>query len=292
MQPRSMRARRQDRDVALDLLAEAYADEALTREEYDERVDRAQAAVTTDELDALVADLRIDDQPVVLQPFAALESLAKRLIISAVAVVGVVGIGWAVAFALTGDDDEPTPAPPAVPAYEFPDIVMPDLQLPDLEEAEPEAAPVDAFSRADIDRFIRRYEARYGDTLAYEVVLRPEHIDFVRPTGASGENLGRAGSWGADGFSRLEGPRDMDPSNDEPTRTVDLSEVNVRALVRNLDWATDNLGIEDAEVSLAFIEYDPDFDRSAHVKIHAGDDLGHGTYMTTTLSGRHLRVFD
>lgn len=280
MQPRSTRARRHERGAVLDLLAEAYADEALTREEYDERTDRARTAVTTADLDALIADLRIDDEPVRVPP-----SFLTRWAISAGAVLGVLGLGWALAFALTGDDETPSPAPPAATVDEAPSVA-PGEQSPEP-GGEPETAAADPLSSRGIDRFLRRYEARYGDTLAYQVVLRPERIDFVRPAGAPGRSLARAGRWTADGFSRLEPARDR---SDEPGRPVDLAEVDVRALVRNLDRATDSLGLRDAEVAHVSIASGPD--RSAQVTIHARDDLGSSASLVTTLSGKRLPVPD
>jgi hypothetical protein len=53
----SLRASDRDRDVVLRVLAEAYADGRLTREEYDERADVAGRARTLGELPPLVTDL-------------------------------------------------------------------------------------------------------------------------------------------------------------------------------------------------------------------------------------------
>jgi hypothetical protein len=53
----SLRASDRDREVVLGLLAEAYADGRLNREEYDERADVAGRARTLGELPPVVADL-------------------------------------------------------------------------------------------------------------------------------------------------------------------------------------------------------------------------------------------
>lgn len=53
----SLRASDRDRDVVLGVLAEAYADGRLARDEYDERADRATRARTLGELPPIIADL-------------------------------------------------------------------------------------------------------------------------------------------------------------------------------------------------------------------------------------------
>jgi hypothetical protein len=62
-----LRASDLDRSVALDALAEAYADGRLDREEYDARVTSAQASKTMGELVPLLRDLVPDSAPADLQ---------------------------------------------------------------------------------------------------------------------------------------------------------------------------------------------------------------------------------
>jgi DUF1707 SHOCT-like domain len=57
-----LRASDHDRDVALGVLGEAYADGRLTKEEYDERSDLAAGARTLGDLPALIRDL-VPDRP-------------------------------------------------------------------------------------------------------------------------------------------------------------------------------------------------------------------------------------
>ena len=63
----ALRASDLDRAVALDALAEAYADGRLDREEYDARVSSAQDSKTMGELVPLLRDLVPDSVPVDLQ---------------------------------------------------------------------------------------------------------------------------------------------------------------------------------------------------------------------------------
>jgi hypothetical protein len=53
----ALRASDRDREVVLAVLAEAYADGRLTKEEYDERADRAGTAKTLGELPGVIDDL-------------------------------------------------------------------------------------------------------------------------------------------------------------------------------------------------------------------------------------------
>ena len=67
-----LRASDRDRDVVLGVLGEAYADGRLTKEEYDERSDRAAAARTLGDLPALIRDL-VPDRPATAHALATPE---------------------------------------------------------------------------------------------------------------------------------------------------------------------------------------------------------------------------
>ena len=72
------RASDAERGVLLYLLAEAYADGRLDREEYDDRAAAAAVLKTLGEMPALVADLMPDRTPVVARPSGELRAQAER----------------------------------------------------------------------------------------------------------------------------------------------------------------------------------------------------------------------
>jgi Domain of unknown function (DUF1707) len=73
-----MRASDADRDVVRAVLADAYSDGRLTREEYDERLGTLYSSRTLGELPALVADLVSADSPPAPLPGADLRERGAR----------------------------------------------------------------------------------------------------------------------------------------------------------------------------------------------------------------------
>jgi DUF1707 SHOCT-like domain len=73
-----MRASDADRDVVRAVLADAFTDGRLTREEYDERLGTLYGSRTLGELPALVADLVSADSPPALLPRADLRERGAR----------------------------------------------------------------------------------------------------------------------------------------------------------------------------------------------------------------------
>lgn len=67
----SLRATDADRDVAVDVLREAYADGRLSREEYDDRASAALGARTISDVLPLMVDLAPTDAPSPTRPVAA-----------------------------------------------------------------------------------------------------------------------------------------------------------------------------------------------------------------------------
>ena len=72
-----MRASTMDRDRAVELLARAYTEGRLTKDEHDARVERAMTASTFADLDTVVADLP-GGRPVAPAPPASSPALPAR----------------------------------------------------------------------------------------------------------------------------------------------------------------------------------------------------------------------
>jgi hypothetical protein len=73
-----MRASRVDRDRVVDVLKSAFAEERLAKDELDDRLGRALAARTWEDLDALVADIPAGPRPA-RPPVPAAPSQAERV---------------------------------------------------------------------------------------------------------------------------------------------------------------------------------------------------------------------
>jgi hypothetical protein len=258
-----LRARDTDRVETCGLLDTAHAEGQLTDAEHATRTDRAMKAVTFEQLGKLVDDLQIpsryaksavvrpDRRPRDTEPIDG-----RRWAGAAGIVVVAAGIG-----ALAGSCSDGGVAGLSSPS------------IPTLTTGE------------GIAHFIDNYRATFGDTVADEVLLYPEHAVTERqsetdPARYSGYLYdGEFDSWGSDSAR----PRD--------TRTLDLGAVNVAAIAQLVSGAPQSVRIPDGTVSQVRFEYGTN-DRIAEpvVMIYVQDEYDESTFMTATFDGEILEV--
>lgn len=223
---RTVRARDDDRDAAIDVVEAAWSDGQLTRDEYEQRVDRLLRAPTLRDLEVEIADLQPEGvtwQPpssVVVTPAgpAKRAANASTSVIIGLAVAGVVVAGLIVRSVASS-------APPSPPTSPDPVVASSSLLTP--------ASFVVA--REELDR-------RAGSDVIYSAVLTRDSFAVVRPTSATGHDAVRSswnGEWSEDQPATSFGER------------LSLGLVNAEAVSTILADARHNSG-KDLELKLLF----------------------------------------
>ena len=258
-----LRARDTDRVETCSLLDTAHAEGQLTDAEHATRTDRAMKAVTFEQLGKLVDDLQIpsryvksavvrpDRRPRDTQPVDG-----RRWAGAAGLVVVAAGIG-----ALAGSCSDGGVGGSASPS------------IPTLTTGE------------GIAHFIDDYRAHFGDTVADEALLFPEHASVDRK---SDSDPARYVDYTYDGEFDSFG---SDSSRPRDTRTLDLGAVDVPAIAQLVSGAPQSVRIPDGEVTQVRFEYGTN-DRIAEpvVQIYVEGEYDRSTFMVVTFDGEILDV--
>lgn len=232
---RKLRARDADRDAAIELVEAAWADGQLTRDEYDQRVDRLLQAPTLRDLEQEIVDLQPDG--VVWQPPSAdmpaaeaVEYVRSPASSSTVSI----GMGWPIAGILclvviatvttvvvaTRGSDQPDP-----PVVRDQPAASTSLVTPEAFVLAREALEI----RADSDA-------------VYSAVLTNDRFEVVYPVSAAGSDAAQAvwdGAW-----------RDEQPASASGER-LSLGLVNAAAVSTILSDAQRQVG-NDVKLTLRF----------------------------------------
>ena len=278
------RAKDADRERYVEVIETAYVDGQLGDQDRELRISRALTAETLDELDSLTRDLQNQPAPVVVRrPAPRVVEQApveaprepvqwpvppkKGLPVKAVwfLVVGVFGLSMTAIAA-------PSPDPmDAVPGEAY-------------ESTVPWESGADRsyeLSESTVRALVRRYRAKFDTSDAQRVTLFTYQAQAQVPAGAT-RPASEVWTWDGDGWDREAG-RDAEPA----TGVVDLSELDAKALFRNVVVATTGLGMTDAEVQR--IELRPSADGRGRVTIHVRDGSGGKALLETTLQGSRVR---
>jgi hypothetical protein len=249
---RGTRAKDSDRTETCQVLDSALAEGQLSIEEHRQRVSMATNAATLGELRSLVDDLQA---PNAVQPFATqapkLSNRAALVAVIGVLVVCVAAVGWLV----VGSDDA-TEGSAAAPATH----VLAGEPVADATEAKPTAVPEDPppvvltpppnlHTVAGMTRVIDEIRMRFGDTMGYELAIKPDEAILARadPTDDQSKLIYS--------FERGWG----DPSDSRRSDTDDLTDLgafDVAAAASALQAAPETLRIPPGDVSETFIDID------------------------------------
>lgn len=306
-----------DRDRAVEVIEAAHATGQIGAADRDLRLAQARTAASPGELEALTRDLRTPAagagtapvhqgtahpgpaypnpaQPGPAHPgpggpvgggYRALPAgpPSRSRGLAVVWVVGVVMVGAlalgaaAVAFlvAPTGDVAAPVTVPESAPAPGF----------PDRGAATASPAP-DAFrlAPAEVRTFLRRYEAKFGTSEAFDAVLHPTRVSLAVPVRGSRP---RAEQWTYDGTWRRDAAASAVV---RPGGIVDLGAIGVGRLFANLATAERTLGVQRGRVTHVAVRHD--VDGTPVVSIYVGNRFGENAHLLTTMSGdRIVRSF-
>lgn len=235
------RARDADREHTVGLLNEAFVDGQLDALDRDDRVERALAAKTLDELHRLTADL---------QPDAVARRRRNPLVAAgALAATALVAAG---AFVLLRPA-EPEPAPPAP-------VVVQEEPAPSVEPAptiettqpvpEPEPEPEFSLTLRNLRQFRERYEATFSTTQTYGVDWRPDRATVQVPVRGTRP---RVETWEYDGekFVRVTDAERLTRS----VLLVDLAGVDFAAMLDNVEVAKRTLNVPKARLDYILFDH-------------------------------------
>jgi hypothetical protein len=274
------RAKDSDRNNTCQVLDSALSDGQLSMDEHRTRVAAATNAATLGDLQALVDDLQIGNAPVQMpnlrKPSRTSGGIAGggwglRAAVAAVLVVLGIGIGWG----LYGNTSSPlsfTSSPlksaptalnsPSDPGAK-PDGVAPVVLTP----------PRELQSLGGMTGLLEQMKKRFGDTMGYKLVIYPDYgiLDRADPNDNRRKiSYDYRGGWG-------DGDNPAAVGNDD--RLVDLSKMDLAAIVGLLRGAPDSLQIKKSDVKSTFIVVQPSKDPSAgdlSISIYVTSDFGDG----------------
>lgn len=231
-----LRATDVNRNRAIDLIDAAFSDGQLTAADRELRCERAMVATTLGDLEVLTRDLQV-----VPTPPAPTPSRRRRRVVALAAAAAVV-LGAVAAYTLTGDDGSPAadlPPPvaivddePVVEVKEPPEIADP----PVLEEKDPEYS----FTPRGVRAFIKLYDEEFGNTRGLGFGFAPNQVVIYQPT----DEDGMVRRWFfREGVFLDDGPES--PGAPIESVQVDLKQLDVRALFRNVSAAKQASGVDD-----------------------------------------------
>jgi hypothetical protein len=253
------RAKDSDRTETCQVLDGALAEGQLSMEEHRQRVSRATNAATLGDLQSLVDDLQAPNpvQPFVTQTSTLRSSRTMLVAVIAVLVVCVSAVGWLV----LGSDDAPEGDAGATPSTEAPTThVLAAEPTADATEAKPTAMPEDPppvvlapppnlHTVEGMSRVIDEIRTRFGDTMGYELAIKPDEAILARPDPTNDQSkliYSFERGWG-------------DPSDRPRSDTDDLTDLgafDVAAAAAALKAAPETLRIPPGDVSETFIDID------------------------------------
>ncbi|QHE69898.1 DUF1707 SHOCT-like domain-containing protein [Rhodococcus sp. WAY2] len=250
-----LRARDSDRADACGVLDAAQADGQISAEEHSYRTARAMSAKTFDELDRLVGDLQIPSRLANAPVVRPKQRRSRRRWIAAGAIVASAAVVGAIAGSV-GDDAGPSKS------------------LPTLTTG------------SGVHYFIDEYRAEFGDTIADEVDLFPEHAVLDRqatgnPSQADPYHYdGEFDSWGS------VSTRDADE------RSFDLAAVDLPALAGLLKGAPESVRVPNGTVDHLSFGFEPGEEQGPPIiSVYANNKAGNAGYFNVTFDGEIIAVY-
>ena len=266
------RARDADRDTYVDVIEAAYVDGQLGEQDRELRVGRALTAETLDELEALTRDLQNRPAQVAVAPVPApapartaaasadSSSVGKFVGIAGSVVVGIVFIG--AASSMHGAQED----------------WASDTNYAEVPWEQVEADHGHLLTVAQVRTFLRRYEAKFHTSEAYEVGFFPHRVNVSVPVRGSRP---RFEQWSWDG----DWEREAGPARAAGTAgLVDLSTLDVRTLFDNVETAEQDLGVVGGELSRVLVQGASEGE--AVVTIHVHNGYQDNAALETTTDGR------
>ena len=246
-------------------------------EEHRTRVAAATNAATLGDLQALVDDLQTGNAPVQMPSLRKPSGASVgggwglRAVVAAVLVVLGIGIGWG----LYGNTPSPlnfTSDPGAKPDGVAAVVLTPPTQLQSL---------------GGMTGLLEQMKKRFGDTMGYKLLVYPDYgsLDRADPNDNRRKiSYDYHGGWG-------DGDDPSAVGNDD--RLVDLSKMDVKAIVGLLRGAPDSLQIKKSDVKSTYLIVEPSKDPSAgdlSISIYVSSDFGSG-YLVAAGDGTVKQIY-
>lgn len=138
---------------------------------------------------------------------------------------------------------------------------------------------------AGIKALLTQYRSRFGTIKATELTMYEDYAIVRVPVPGKARDAGwiyRDGQWTEFGGVRATFPG---------TRIVDLSKLDVAAVLKNMSKAKRSLNVEDATISHVSIDFRDGFDDVPNVRVYASNQFGESGYLATTLGGAVVRSY-
>ncbi|WP_280438579.1 DUF1707 SHOCT-like domain-containing protein, partial [Nocardia cyriacigeorgica] len=284
--PSSTRARTADRAAAAELLDLARTEGQLTEDEHRAYSELLAEAKTLGDLAELTADLQ-GPRRTPAPPRRAQPTFQGAYLAALTAAALLVAFG---AFALTGRADDPAPAEGSVAAAPPADAPQAELPAPrpELDDVEPIVVKTpELITGPGLAHFIAEYRAEFGDTIADEISLYPDHGDVDRAV--PGQPNRQVSYDYRGGFQRPSAPttRKVD------TPTVDLGVLDTAAIGAALANAATIAEVPDGKVSHLSVEihsFPPNEGRMV-VAVYVGNEFRESGHFILGPAGEVLRVW-
>lgn len=262
--PPHVRARDDDRAATCVLLDAALGDGQLSDDDHRALIELAGAAKTLGELTELTADLqRTSDAPAGPRPPRSHRRQWFAAILVAATVAAAV-TGFAVVYRPAVDRPVPGNA--------------------ELDSVAPRVIPTPSLvTRAGIALFRDNYRAKFGDTMADQVLLYPGYASIDRQSASRTtlyENWDYRGGFAKSGESL---------SRSSNTVAVDLATLDIDAMERLITMAVNDLGVENGRVSHIAFDFGHSSRARPSVSIYIENDFKEYANLEATPSGEILR---
>jgi hypothetical protein len=271
-----LRAKDADRERYVSLIEAAYVDGQLGDEDRELRVSRALGAETLDELEALTRDLQRDPAPAPAAP----RVWRSRLIASAAA-LSIGGVFVTLAILTWPHEPDVDPAPAVV--AEAPEPTSSPTTEPEPEPVveEPEVVPFE-MTAAQVRKFLRRYEAKFGTLDTYDASFYPNDVYVEVPVRGSRPRYER---WSWNGtWERTSKPSSASMSGP----VLDLGTIGVDRLISNIAMAKRTLDVQRGSFGHASFKIwgnDP-----PAINIYIDNKFQEGGFLKTTPCGDRVLV--
>jgi hypothetical protein len=273
----------------------------------DIRLRNVESAQSRSELDLMARDL--DQLETTIAPGAAapvpasspqlgvpstgvrVEVNRRNVVIAVVFVVAAVtGLGGLVAFSARGShgsSDSATVTDDGLLDPVAPSLASPSVPSPD--SSGPSGTAAGSAYRLDVPGirwFLDAYRTKFATTEVVDLTMYDDYVVVQVPQPGTHRHTGLlyrpANGWQDFGGVTADFPG---------SKPVDLTRLDVRALVRNIAKARESLNVDDVSQTYVIVDYRPDFDATANVDIHVANSFGESGYLATTLDGSVERAF-
>jgi hypothetical protein len=286
-----------DRKSIRDRIKRAVAEGRISAADGDIRLRNVDAAQSTGELGLIVRDLDQLESAIAPTPSAyatpaadiaaAARGTGRKTWPVLVAVIGVVvALAGAIGvFALSPGNSGSSSSSGRELNEPVPIREDPSTSSAPTEKASP-AAPAYRLSAEGIRAFVQTYRQRFGTTRAVEATFYGDYVVVQVPIPGGKRHSG----WvyrQASGFTDFGG----EMANFPGSTVVDLSRLDIAALMTNIGRAKRVLNVEGASQTYVTIDYRPQFDPAPNVNIYLTNKFNESGYLATTLGGKVERAY-